>query len=436
MSNRVRAKASSWVGLVDCQNFYVSCERAFAPRLLGRPVAVLSNNDGCVIARSEELKALGVAMGTPTHQIRHLIRRYRLALLSSNFTLYADMNRRFNDVLGRFSPQVEPYSIDESFIELAGASTQDLFEQGCQLASVIAQEVHLPVRVGIGQTRTLAKLANLLAKQQATTGTLVLDADSDLCRKSLEQTAVGDVWGVGKHLAERLQGMGINTAWQLREAPEPLIRRRFSLPVQRIQWELKGFVCREGKAESKQRKSLRVTRSFGSACSNFDEVLDAVRTHVQRVAEKLREQQSLATTLSVYLRTNPYRSDLPQHSDSLVYHFMQPTSDTSEMLAVARKLLKRMWRPGFAYQKAGVLLLDLVDVATEIPSLLDNQESRRLRAKRERMMQLMDQINREQGSGSLMLGMNRSGTAWKAKQEKRSPAYTTCWQDLPQVVAR
>ncbi|WP_404418993.1 Y-family DNA polymerase [Marinospirillum sp.] len=429
-------KSNQWVALVDGSNFYVSCERAFSPRLLGRPVGVMSNNDGCIIARSDELKALGVAMGSPTHKIRHLIRRHRIVLLSSNFTLYADMNRRVNDVLGRFSDQVEPYSIDESFVELSGFFKEGLLEQGRQIEAAIAQEVHLPVGVGIAPTRTLAKLANRVAKQKKGPQVEVLDASSDTTRKLLEETPVGQVWGVGKRLVGRLESFGIVTAWQLREAPQELIKKRFSITLARVQMELRGQRCRDHQQSEQPKKQLRVSRSLGTASSDQQEILDALRHHVQRAAEKLRDQKSLAKSLSVFLRTNPFRSDLPQHSDALVFEFEQPTADTSEMLGVARKLLRRLWREGYAYHKAGVLLMELVDQSQQQLSVLETENRRSNRLRSERLMQVMDQVNQQQGRGSLTLGVGRKEVGWKAKQERRSPAYTTCWQELPQVVAR
>lgn len=428
-------KTNQWVALVDGSNFYVSCERAFSPRLQGRPVGVMSNNDGCIIARSDELKALGVKMGSPTHKIRHLIRRHRIVLLSSNFTLYADMNRRVNDVLGRFSDQVEPYSIDESFVELSGFFMDGLLEQGRQIEAAIAQEVHLPVGVGIAPTRTLAKLANCQAKQKKGPKVAVLDANSVTTRELLEATPIEQVWGVGKRLAERLQRLGIVTAWQLREAPQELIKKRFSITLAKVQMELRGQRCREQQAEQ-PKKQLRVSRSLGRASSDQQEILDALRHHVQRAAEKLREQKSLAKTLSVFLRTNPFRADLPQHSDALVFEFDQATNDTSEMLDAARKLLRRLWREGYSYHKAGVLLMELVDQSQQQLSVLESEGRRSSRLRSERLMQVMDQVNQQQGRGSLTLGVSRKEAVWKAKQEKRSPAYTTCWQELPQVVAR
>ncbi|SFB89651.1 DNA polymerase V [Marinospirillum celere] len=431
------SRRNKWVALVDGTNFFVSCERAFSPRLHGRPVGVMSNNDGCIIARSDELKALGVPMGAPVHKIQHLIRRHRIALLSSNFTLYADMNRRLNDILSCFSDRVEPYSVDESFVELSGFFTDGLLEQGRQIEQAIAQQAHLPVGVGIAQTRTLAKLANSQAKlKRQGPKVSVLDADADSTCQLLEATPVEEVWGVGKRLAERLRRLGIDNAWQLREAPEAMLRKRFSVTLARIQMELKGQPCHDGSGKETAKKQLRVSRSFGRASDNQQEVLDALRHHVQRAAEKLREQKSLVKTFSIFLRTNPFRSDRPQHSDTLLYQFDQPTADTTEMLEAARKLLRRLWREGYHYHKAGVLLMELVDASPAQLSVLETSETQNQRLKRERLMQVMDRVNLSQGRGSVTLGVGMKEAGWKARQEKRSPAYTTSWQELPKVVAR
>ncbi|SFX50012.1 Y-family DNA polymerase [Marinospirillum alkaliphilum] len=426
-----------WVALVDVNNFYVSCERAFAPRLRGRPVAVLSNNDGCVIARSEEIKALGVEMGTPTFKLKHLVRRYRAVLLSSNYPLYADMSRRVNDVLSRFSEWVEPYSIDESFVHLPGFFTDTLKELGQAMEQAVLKETHLPVGVGIAPSATLAKLANRQAKKK-TQGDRVylLEADSEETRNLLMKTPVGEVWGVGGRLAERLHDLGITTAWQLREAPEALIRRRFSVTLARIQWELKGQACRHVHSDDTSRKQLRVSRSFGQATADQQDLAEALRTHVNRAAEKLRRQKSCARAMTVFLRTNPFNHDQPQHSDALVWVFEQPTADTAEMLHAANKLLRRLWRPGYRYHKAGVLLMDLADQSAEQLTLLEQPEHLARRIRSERLMQVMDEINRTQGRDTLVMGLNRPQAPWHTKQENRSPAYTTAWRELPRVAAR
>lgn len=426
-----------WIALVDVNNFYVSCERAFAPRLRGRPIAVLSNNDGCVIARSNELKALGVGMGTPTYKLNHLVRRYRAILMSSNYPLYADMSRRFNDVLGRFSDEVESYSIDETFIAMPGFFTSTLRELGSAMEKAIAREVHLPVGIGIAPTRTLAKLANRVAKQQPKGERVyLLEPDSKETEQLLKATQVGDIWGVGARLSERLQAQGISNAWQLREMPENLIKRQFPITLVRTQLELQGISCQEQVQQAKKRKQLVVSRSFGQASDALLDVTEAVRSHVNRAGERLRKQKSVAGAMTVFLRTNSFNDDLPQHSDSRVWVFDQPTADTSEMLQAAQKLLRRMWRKGYKYHKAGVLLMDLTDESALQLPLLDQPEVGARRVRNERLMQVMDEINNQQGHDSLVLGVNRKVAAWHAKQAACSPGYTTSWQDIPRVVAR
>lgn len=426
-----------WIALVDVNNFYVSCERAFAPRLKGRPIAVLSNNDGCVIARSNELKALGVEMGAPTYKLNHLVSRYRAVLMSSNYPLYADMSRRFNDVLGRFSDQVESYSIDETFVAMPGFFADTLRQLGTAMEKAILQEVHLPVGIGIAPTRTLAKLANNVAKQQLEGQRVyLLEPDSDATQELLKATPVGQVWGIGKKLSERLQAVGINTAWQLRKSPESLIKRRFPITVQRTQLELQGISCQQQIQEAKVRKQLVVSRSFGQASDQMLDVAEAVRSHVNRAAERLRKQKSVARAITVFLRTNTFNKDQPQHSDSMVWVFDEPTADTSEMLNAAQRLLRRMWRKGYRYHKAGVLLMDLTDQSVAQLPLLEQPKASAQRAKNQRLMQVMDEINQQQGRQKIMLGANRKTAAWHAKQAACSPAYTTSWQDIPRVVAR
>ncbi|GLR64972.1 Y-family DNA polymerase [Marinospirillum insulare] len=426
-----------WVALVDVNNFYVSCERAFAPRLIGRPVAVLSNNDGCVIARSDELKALGVEMGRPTYKLNHLVRRYRAVLMSSNYALYADMSRRFNDVLGRFSDEVEPYSIDESFVALPGFFTDTLRELGQSIEKTVAKEVHLPVGVGVAPTRTLAKLANRVAKKLPEGQRFyLLEPDSKETESLLKQTAIGDVWGIGAKLSERLQSLGINTAWQLRESSEDLIKQRFSVTLQRTQLELRGISCQPSTQQVKSRKQLVVSRSFGQASAEVLDVAEAIRSHVNRAAQRLRKQKSVAKAMTVFIRTNPFNQDKPQHSDSLVWVFDEPTSDTSEMLQAAQKLLRRIWRKGYFYHKAGVQLMDLTDSSSAQLSLLDESKTAELRARNQRLMDVMDSINEQQGRDTLVMGAKRKVAAWHTKQKACSPAYTTAWSDIPRVVAR
>lgn len=426
-----------WVALVDVNNFYVSCEQAFAPRLRGRPVAVLSNNDGCVIARSDELKALGVEMGTPAYKLNYLVRRYRAVLMSSNYALYADMSRRFNDVLGRFSDEVESYSIDESFVAMPGFFTDTLRQLGKSIEKSIAKEVHLPVGIGIAPTRTLAKLANRVAKKRLEGQRVcLLEPDSEETTTLLKATAIGDVWGVGTKLSERLQVLGINNAWQLRECSESLIKKRFSVTLQRIQLELRGISCQQSTQQVKPRKQMVVSRSFGQASDEMLDVAEAVRSHVNRAAERLRQQKSVAKAMTVFIRTSPFNQDKPQHSDSLVWVFDEPTSDTSEMLHAAQRLLRRIWQKGYYYQKAGVQLMDLTNQSSAQLPLLDQPETAARRVKNERLMNIMDEINSQQGRGAVVLGANRKVAAWHTKQTACSPAYTTSWADIPRVVAR
>lgn len=425
-----------WYALVDGNNFYVSCERAFSPRLQGRPVGVLSNNDGCIIARSDELKALGVRMGTPPHQIRSLVRRHKIKLLSSNYSLYADMSRRLNDLLSEFCPEVQPYSIDESFVRMTGFYADGLLEQGRQIEAAAHQWLHLPVSVGIAPTRTLAKLANRCAKQRTQNKTFLLDADSAATQALLKATPVDQVWGIGSKLAKRLEAMGIETAWQLREAPLEWIAQRFSVVLQRTQLELRGIEATPAASTAEGRQQLRVSRTFGSPCRLEQDCLEAVQHYVQRAAEKLRAQRSETSAMTVFLRTNPYRSDLPQFSESLVWQFDQPTDDTTEMLQVARRLLRRLWQPGYVYQKAGVLLMDLTSKARRQQVLFETPERQIQKARNERLMQVIDTLNQQQGRGKVGFGLPRKEAAWPMRQANRSPEYTTDWADLPEVVAR
>lgn len=345
------------IGLVDCNNFYVSCERLFQPRLIGRPVGVLSNNDGCVIARSEELKAVGVAMGAPAFKLPPLIRRHGIVLLSSNYELYADMSARVRDVLEELSAGVEPYSIDEMFVRCDGLSHERLLEHGQDLHRRVHRYTGIPVGVGIAPTRTLAKLANRAAKKAARySGVCVLRPDTAEYRTLLQGTKLEDVWGVGQRLAERLAIMGIRTAWDLAYEDPTRIRQRFSVTLERTARELLGIPCLEMNDLDETRKRIMTSRSFGQLTGDQREIREAIRQHGQRCAEKLRTQGSLARAVYVFLKTNRHRSDLPQYSPSTIVELEQPTDDTRAILSAAGTALERIYRPRYRFMKVGVML--------------------------------------------------------------------------------
>ncbi|MCG6657594.1 Y-family DNA polymerase [Halomonas campisalis] len=421
------------IALVDGNNFYVSCERVFDPRLEGRPVGVLSNNDGCVVARSEELKALGVAMGAPLHLLPPDIRR-RAALLSSNYALYGDMSRRVNQVLAEFSPDVEPYSIDESFVGFDGFPAARLEAHCRALRDTVGRWTGIPVGVGVAPTRVLAKVANHQAKREpAHEGVCLLGADDAATRRVLERLPVTALWGVARRSGERLALMGIDTAWQLREADPRWVRSRFSVVMERLIWELRGRPSITLDDMSEPRQRILVSRSFGRLTGDLDELRAAVRQHGARAAEKLRRQGSQARALQVFLRTNPFLAGEPQYRNSVVVALPEPTDDSRAVLEAASRGLEALFLEGYRYQKCGVMLLDLVEAERRQLPLLDGPAGEARRDRSRRLMAALDRLNREMGRDTVRFGLPRRDSAWALRCQRRTPRYTTRWDELMRV---
>ncbi len=421
------------IALVDGNNFYVSCERAFDPRLAGRPVGVLSNNDGCVVARSQELKALGVAMGAPLHLLPPDVRR-QAVLLSSNYALYGDMSRRVNQVLAEFSPDVEPYSIDESFVGFDGFPEEGLEAHCRALRETVGRWTGIPVGVGLAPTRVLAKLANRLAKREpAFEGVCRLDADDEATRRTLAACPVEDLWGVARRSAERLALMGITTAWELRQADPRWVRSRFSVVMERLVWELRGRSAIVLEDMSEPRRRLLVSRSFGRLTGERHELEAAVRQHAARAGEKLRRQGSLARAMQVFVRTHPFMAGEPQYRNAALVALPSPSADSRELLAAANRALQAIFLEGYRYQKCGVMLLDLVDAECTQPSLLETPDDDARRARSQRLMATLDRLNREMGRDTVRFGLPRQGNAWTLRCERRTPRYTTRWGELMRV---
>jgi len=424
-------------GLVDCNNFYVSCERVFQPRLEGAPVGVLSNNDGCVIARSEELKALGVRMGDPAFRLRRLVKRHGAVLLSSNYELYGDMSARVQAALEEFAPGVEPYSIDEMFVRFDGLDADSTLAQARRLQHRVRQYTGIPVSVGVAPTRTLAKLANRAAKTvEAHDGVCVLTADGPETARLLERTELGDVWGIGRRLAERLPLAGVRTAAALRHADPRAIRRRFGAPLARTLLELHGIPAIELNAVDASRQRIMTSRSFGRLVHDLGELREAIRQHAQRGAEKLRQQRSLCHAVQVFLRTPPHRVDLPQYAPSLVIEMDRPTDDSRLILQAALTALERIHRRGYRFLKGGVMLLDLVDADHHQLSLLDTPPGDPERRRSEALMATLDRLNRRMGRDTVAFGMPRPDAAWRLRCANRSNRWTTRWKELPTAKAR
>lgn len=419
--------------LVDVNNFYASCEQLWEPKLRNRPVVVLSNNDGCVVARSKEAKAIGVPMGAPWFKLRDLAQQHRIIALSSNYELYASMSNRVVDVLRDFTPELEVYSIDESFLSLegmSGISQGDLVAYGQQVRQRIAQWVGLPVCVGIGPTKTLAKFANHLAKKNA-----VFEGVCDLHAMTRPErlewmygVEVGEVWGVGRRIAKRLEAMHIGTVLDLRNASPKEIRAQFGVVMERTCNELRGISCLELDDVAPSKQQIMSSRSFGTPVETIAELREAVASYIARAAEKLRQQGSASAAVYVFVQTNRFKTDEPQYSCGMTVPMVDPTDDTMLLTRAAFQGLAAIYRQGFRYKKAGVMLTFLSDKAGRQETLFDDPASR---AKSTRLMAVMDAVNREFGRDALRSGASGVAQRWAMRSGNRSPRYTTRWDELP-----
>ena len=416
--------------LVDCNNFYVSCERVFQPSLQGKPVVVLSNNDGCVIARSEEAKALGVPMGLPFFQMRERFPHPPIEVYSSNYALYGDMSARVMTLLKQFSPQVEVYSIDEAFLNLADCESKDLNAYGQVMRHVVQQWTGIPISIGVGPTKTLAKLANRLAKRAADAqGVMDLTALRHQ-HQALAATSVQDVWGIGRSYTRLLQANGIGTALALRDADERWIRRRMGVVGVRIVWELRGVSCLPLDLSPPPRKSVTVSRSFGRPITTLTEMREAVAAYTTRAAEKLRRHRLAASMLTVFLTTNPFNEREPQYRNRIRMTLPVATNDTAELIAYALAGIERLYEDGYRYKKAGVLFTGLVPAHQIQMNLFDARDRERAQI----MMAALDRINQQMGTGAMQYAAAGLKPRWIMKRSRMSPRYTTKWDEL--AVAR
>lgn len=415
--------------LCDCNNFYASCERVFRPKLNNRPVAVLSNNDGCIIARSQEVKDLGIPMGAPWHTYKDLCAQHQVTVFSSNYALYGDMSQRVMDCLNGFTPEMEVYSIDEAFLQLDGFGHLDLDDYGQHMRRTVRQWTGIPIGVGIGPTKTLAKIANFVAKKRTTTGVF------NLCDRSVQDDVlptipIDEIWGVGPRWAKKLQGIGLQTAADLRAADASAIHQVLNVTGERIVHELRGVACLELE-EVQPKKNIMSSRSFGCMVTEKHLLLEAIADYAARAAVKLRKQGSRCGGLSVFLKTNRFQKHKPQYSNSCAWSFVVPTNDSREIIRAARSCLAALYRPGFQYHKCGVLLVDLAPETTEQGDLFvstDHQQS-------DALMGLMDSLNTKMGRGTVAfaaqgLEKGRQRKNWGMRQQRRSPRYTSRWGEL------
>ena len=418
------------VALVDCNNFYASCERVFQPELRGRPVVVLSNNDGCVIARSNEAKALGIEMGAPWHLYRGRFEAEGVIVRSSNYTLYGDMSARVMAVLAGFAPDLEVYSIDEAFLDVADLDAGGLASWARGLRETVLQWVGIPVSVGIAPTKVLAKVANRLAKKDAAAmpgaDPVRVLVDATAQEDALSRIELGDLWGVGRRLTARLQAEGIATVMDLRRTDPAWVRERFGVVLQRLALELRGQACLALELATPDRKSIVASRSFGKPVLRRFELDEAVATFTARAAGKLRGQGLAAGRLAVFVETNPFREQDRQYTASRSVALPVATADTARLIAAAQLVLSAIWKDGYRYKKAGVMLLDLGKAAVVADGLFDRRDSAASLAR----MRAIDTLNARFGRDTLAFGRTAQRRPWHVRSERLSRRFTTDWDEL------
>ncbi len=418
------------IAIVDANEFYVSCERVFDARLRGRPVVVLSNNDGCIISRSKEAKALGIGMGVPLFKVRDVVEENGVAVFSSNYALYGDLSLRLADAFQEFTPDVEVYSIDEAFLGLDARPGQSFKDYGLEIRSKVYKWTGVPCSMGISQTKTLAKVAQRFTKRHAETqGVLDLTDLSDQVAV-LEETRVGDVWGVGPAYAKMLKRAGVDTARKLRDADRRWVRQRMTAVGARIVEELRGISCIPLEKCPQGRKSVTCSRSFGVLVESREELREAIAIYMTKAAERLRRSRLTAGVVTVFINTSRFSAD-PQYSNSATYELAYSTDSTEELLSWALKGLEQVYRPGYRYKKAGVMLNKLSPAEQLSMRLFGDDRFEKSR----RVMKAVDDINARHGRDTVRFGVARPGGRWETKFLWRSRRYTTCLNEVLRIAS-
>ncbi|CAM6379607.1 Y-family DNA polymerase [Citrobacter sedlakii] len=418
--------------LVDVNSFYASCETVFRPDLRGRPVVVLSNNDGCVIARSAEAKAAGIAMGEPYFKLKDQIRRAGVVCFSSNYELYADMSQRVMTTLEELAPRVEIYSIDEAFCDLTGVRNCRVLEDfGRELQEAVYRNTRLAVGVGIGQTKTLAKLANHAAKKWLRqTGGVVDLSNVERQRKLMAALPVDETWGVGRRIAKKLEAMGIKTVLDLADTDIRFIRKHFSVVLERTVRELRGESCLGLEEFAPAKQEIVCSRSFGDRVTDYEQMRQAICSYAARAAEKLRGEHQYCRFISAFVKTSPFALNEPYYGNSASVKLLTPTQDSRDIIGAATRCLDVIWKDGHRYQKAGVMLGDFFSQGVAQLNLFDDNAPR---AGSEKLMEVLDHLNAKDGKGTLYFAGQGIQQQWQMKREMLSPRYTTRFADLLRV---
>ncbi|MEZ5197072.1 MAG: Y-family DNA polymerase [Bacteroidales bacterium] len=410
--------------LVDCNNFYVSCEKIFYPSLEGKPVVVLSNNDGCVIARSDEAKAVGIKMGIPVFEISDIIVKAKAHVFSTNYALYGDISQRVMNTLFELAPDIEIYSIDEAFLDLSGIAESELELFGKKVKETVRKWTGVPVSIGIAPTKTLAKVANHLAKSDMQFDG-VLDFMKTGSDKLLKTVPVEEIWGVGDKYAQFFNRSKIITAYDLKHADENRIKEHLGVMGQRLVLELRGTICYPMNQSPENKKEICTSRSFGHPISSYDELEQAATTYVSKVAQKLRRQKTLAGSILIFLMTNKYASG-PQYVNYTIVKFPVPTNSPSELIHFSAIALKKLYRNGYKYKKTGAIVSELIPDTGQQTALWPETEN----IKNEKLLEVIDKINKRAGLEKVKFAIQGTEESWKMRQDNLSPRYTTQWSDI------
>ena len=414
--------------LVDCNNFYASCQRVFEPHLIGKPVVILSNNDGCVIARSNEAKVLGIPMGAPAFEYKKLFEDNNVFVYSSNYALYGDMSSRVMNILSTFSPQIEVYSIDEAFLKFQGFEMFDLDEYGVRIQRTVTKGTGIPISVGFAPTKALAKVANKIAKKFPEQTQSVYTIDNEEKRiKALKWTKIEDVWGIGRKHAKRLKNIKITNAYQFTQLNDDWVRKEMAVVGLRLKHELQGKPTLNLEAP-KNKKMIATTRSFEKMYTKFEDISERVSTFTASCSEKLRKQESHCNMIMVFVQTNHFRKDQPQHSRNIVIKTDFPTNSTIELNHYAQIGLKQIFREGYHYKKAGVIVMGLTPNNETQLSLFNTSNP-----KHQPLMSIIDKMNKSYGKNKIKFATQSIDRQWKMKQEKLSPSYTTRINDIVSI---
>ncbi|MCB1984046.1 MAG: Y-family DNA polymerase [Burkholderiales bacterium] len=416
------------IALVDCNNFYVSCERVFHPAWNKRPVGVLSNNDGCIIARSNELKSAGIPMGAPYFKHKKQLEAMKAVVVSSNYALYGDMSARVMHTMGQYAPDIEVYSIDEAWLDLTGIRLDELDALGREISIRTYKNTGIPVSMGIGPTKTLAKIANRICKKHDIPGRIFNISSADSLDAVLAGVAVADIWGIGRRLAEKLNKQRIFTALDLRNTDAEGMRSRYSVVMQRLILELRGIACLD-KEDVKPKQQIIASRSFGARVTSKYGLVEAVALHATRAGEKLRAQHSACGALQVSIRSGQHNIREPYFSNSCTIRFPTPTADTRQLITAASNGINRIFKPGIRYAKAGVMLFDIIPRSQSHKSLFDTIES----TASSHLMATIDSINHQFGKHTLFFAAEGTHKMWAMKRSRMTQAFTTQWNEIPLV---